>query len=171
MKITSPRNPQWADSEKTVIDLTVTSDEYGDIPLSVSKKDDTYGLFAKTVKGDFGPIMPYRPPPPPTSRQLAAMADAERLRRVVTAYVDGEKRTSAYGYFARLGAINEEDRTDEQKFDMETLIAAADWEDEMIGRVNIIVDMNSAEAVTRDSSWPKLSVDMAARLKTLAEQC
>lgn len=59
------KNPKWANPEKTIIDLTVTHAEYGEIPFTASPEDtEQHGrdLFARAVAGEFGPVAEYDGP-------------------------------------------------------------------------------------------------------------
>jgi hypothetical protein len=59
------KNPQWANVEKTAINLIVTHEIYGEIPFTASPNDpEEYGrvLYAQAVEGQFGPVAPYVAP-------------------------------------------------------------------------------------------------------------
>lgn len=65
MMIKGAKNPKWANPEKTIIDLTVTHAEYGEIPFTASPEDtEQHGrdLFARAVAGEFGPVAEYDGP-------------------------------------------------------------------------------------------------------------
>ena len=59
MQIKNVKNPQWANAEHTLIDVTLETDTYGEIPFSASPDDvEAHGreIFADAVAGKFGPI-------------------------------------------------------------------------------------------------------------------
>lgn len=65
MKITNVTSPEWANSEHTLINVTVTHSEFGVIPFSASPDDvETHGrgIFADAVAGKFGVIAEYVAP-------------------------------------------------------------------------------------------------------------
>ena len=65
MQIKNVKNPQWANAEHTLIDVTLETDAYGEIPFSASPNDveaHGRGIFADVVAGKFGPIAEYVPP-------------------------------------------------------------------------------------------------------------
>lgn len=164
-KLNNYRFPKFSKEDGTAIDMMVDHVKYGTIPITCLKGEE---LFARASRGDFGSVKPFLKPVL-SNEQLTDWANEERLRRVNLAYVSGEKRSSAYGYFAKLASIAPAKLTDDQKKDLATLHAADEWESEMIGRVPIIVAQNSRDAITRDSAWPECPVAQA--LKELCEQC
>ena len=65
MKITNVKAPVWANAEHTVINVTLDTDAYGEIPFSASPDDvEAHGreIFADAVAGKFGPIAEYVAP-------------------------------------------------------------------------------------------------------------
>jgi hypothetical protein len=77
---TGARLPRWADAAHTMIDLLVTFPNFGELMFTASPRDTAeHGreLFARALKGDFGPIAPYQPPTY-TDEQLAQMARDKR---------------------------------------------------------------------------------------------
>ena len=74
MKYASVSNPKWANAEHTVIDCMVMSEEHGEIPFSAVATGDyehTHEIFERCISGEFGPIVEYEPPAPPTEEELA----------------------------------------------------------------------------------------------------
>ena len=69
MQIEYVKNPQWANSEQTLIDLVIKWDERAEeLPFTASPTDsDEYGrvLFSAAVAGEFGPVAEYVAPPEP----------------------------------------------------------------------------------------------------------
>ena len=64
MQIKNVKTPQWANAEHTLIDVTLETDTYGEIPFSASPDDvEAHGreIFADAVAGKFGPIGEYVP--------------------------------------------------------------------------------------------------------------
>lgn len=69
MKIIAAKNPQWANTEKTQIDLLVTFETLGEVPFTASANDsEDYGrsLFSRAMAGEFGAITDY-----PVEREAA----------------------------------------------------------------------------------------------------
>ncbi len=159
------RFPKYANKEQTLIDMMVDHGDHGTIPYSVAKGHE---LFARAERGDFGKVKPFREVIF-SPEQLKDLANIERVKRVIAAYVSEEKRHSAYGYLAKLSHIPKDQLTEEQKKDIATLHAADEWEAEMIERIPIIVQQNSKDAIYRESAWPANPVAQA--LKELCEQC
>lgn len=63
--ITSAKNPKFANSEKTLIDLVATHSQYGEIPFTASANDSEESgrdLHARAIAGEFGPVSPYVAP-------------------------------------------------------------------------------------------------------------
>lgn len=62
MNITSVTAPKWANSEHTLINCTITHDQFGVIPFSASPDDvEAHGreIFADALAGKFGVIAEY----------------------------------------------------------------------------------------------------------------
>ena len=65
MQITTVKTPQWANAEHTLIDVTLETDAYGEIPFSASPDDvEAHGreIFADAVAGNFGAVAEYVAP-------------------------------------------------------------------------------------------------------------
>lgn len=65
MQLTNVKAPEWANAEHTLINVTLETDVYGEIPFSASPDDvEAHGreIFADAVAGKFGPIAEYIPP-------------------------------------------------------------------------------------------------------------
>ena len=68
MQIKNVKTPQWANAEHTLLDVTLETDTYGEIPFSASPDDvEAYGreIFEDAVAGKFGIIAEYVAPPLP----------------------------------------------------------------------------------------------------------
>ncbi|MFJ7315059.1 tail fiber assembly protein [Pseudomonas sp. NPDC098747] len=66
MVITKVRNPQWANAEKTAINVSMTVEGLGEIPFTASPDDTTdYGpkIFERAVAGEFGEVADMAPIP------------------------------------------------------------------------------------------------------------
>jgi hypothetical protein len=69
MKVIEAKNPQWANAEKTQIDLVVTFEQIGEVPFTADVSDSVeYGrsLFSRASAGEFGPVAAY-----PVEREAA----------------------------------------------------------------------------------------------------
>lgn len=80
--VMSVSNPRFTASDHSLIDMDVVFRHLGEAPMPfTASPNDTaeYGreLFARAIKGDFGPIAPYQPPTY-TDEQLAQMARDKR---------------------------------------------------------------------------------------------
>ena len=68
MQLEYVKNPRWANSEQTLIDLVVKWDEVAEeLPFTASPTDtEAHGraLFAAAVAGEFGPVAEYVAPSP-----------------------------------------------------------------------------------------------------------
>ena len=65
MIILNVKTPSWANAEHTLLDVTLETDAYGEIPFSASPDDvDAHGreIFADAVAGRFGAISEYVAP-------------------------------------------------------------------------------------------------------------
>ena len=68
MQIKNVKTPQWSNAEHTLLDVTLETDVFGEIPFSASPDDvEAYGreIFADAVAGKFGVIAEYVPPAVP----------------------------------------------------------------------------------------------------------
>ena len=66
MQIKNVKTPQWTNAEHTLLDVTLETDTYGEIPFSASPDDvEAHGreIFADAVAGKFGVIAEYVAPP------------------------------------------------------------------------------------------------------------
>lgn len=91
--ITSAKNPKWANSEHTLIDLIVSHELYGDIPFSASPNDaELHGvdLFNAAMAGDFGTISPFVEPDK-TPEQIIA-----DLESAVQAHLNAQATSRGY---------------------------------------------------------------------------
>ena len=86
MKTKKADRPQWANAEKTAINLTVEFEGLGEVPFTAIAEDpEEHGreLFAKAAAGEFGRVRPYVAPKDPEperkerkrARAVAALAD------------------------------------------------------------------------------------------------
>lgn len=87
------KNPHWANSEHTLIDMEIDHPEFGWIPFTANPDDveaSGRALYAEAVAGDFGPVAEYVPPPPPPP--YVATADSNKAnaqkRLAVTDWVN-----------------------------------------------------------------------------------
>lgn len=87
------KNPHWANSEHTLIDMEIDHPEFGWIPFTANPNDvepSGRALYAEAVAGDFGPVAEYVPPPPPPP--YVATADSNKAnaqkRLAVTDWVN-----------------------------------------------------------------------------------
>jgi hypothetical protein len=82
MQLEYAKDPRWANTEHTLIDLTVRFAEIPeDLPFTASPDDiEAHGraIFTAAVAGEYGPVAEYLPPPTPTPEELAAQAVARR---------------------------------------------------------------------------------------------
>lgn len=84
MQLEYAKNPVWANSEHTMIDLTIKWDGINEeFPFTASPTDvEAHGraIFAAAEAGEYGPVAEYLPPPTPapTPEELAAQARARR---------------------------------------------------------------------------------------------
>ena len=65
MQIKNVKTPQWANAEHTLIDVTLETDTYGEIPFSASPDDvEAHGreIFSDAIAGKFGTIAEYVAP-------------------------------------------------------------------------------------------------------------
>ena len=65
MQIKNVKTPQWANAEHTLIDVTLETDTYGEIPFSASPDDvEAHGreIFADAIAGRFGAVAEYVAP-------------------------------------------------------------------------------------------------------------
>ena len=82
MQIKNVKTPQWANAEHTMIDVTLETDTYGEIPFSASPDDvEAHGreIFADAVAGEFGPVAEYMAHVP-TAEEIRAGKIAEMAR-------------------------------------------------------------------------------------------
>ena len=82
MQIKNVKTPQWANAEHTIIDVTLETDTYSEIPFSASPDDvEAYGreIFADAVAGKFGPVAEYMAHVP-TAEEIRAGKIAEMAR-------------------------------------------------------------------------------------------
>ena len=74
MKIEYAKNPQWANSEQTAINLIIKVEGLQEeIPFTASKDDvEPHGIemFHRAAQGDFGVITEYAPFPPPVPQSV-----------------------------------------------------------------------------------------------------
>jgi hypothetical protein len=80
------KNPQWANVEKTAINLIVTHEIYGEIPFTASPNDpEEYGrvLYTQAAAGEFGPVAEFSPPVVP-----AEVSPVEKLKNFLEANPD-----------------------------------------------------------------------------------
>lgn len=68
MNITSVTNPQWANSENTLINCGIKAVEFGNqvLPFTASASDvEAHGreIYAGLISGKYGPIAAYEPTP------------------------------------------------------------------------------------------------------------
>lgn len=64
MQLTNVKSPVWANADHTLINVTLETDVYGEIPFSASPDDvEAHGreIFADAVAGRFGAIAEYVP--------------------------------------------------------------------------------------------------------------
>jgi hypothetical protein len=159
------RAPRFGNEAKTLIDLHVFIDGVdGSHPATVKEGSDA---FARAMAGEFGPIAPFEPPPKSREAWLMEIR-AERLRRVVAAYGDAQRRFSLYGYLALLSSVPR--LSAEQEDHHRVLVAAGLWEREMIAAAARLADMEDHPSVADDALWPPLDVDVAAALLELAKE-
>ena len=68
MNYTNVTNPKWSNAEHTIIDCEVTFDDIGTVPFTADPLDtsnlSSKQIFNECVKGDYGVIAEYVPPPP-----------------------------------------------------------------------------------------------------------
>lgn len=81
--INSARNPRWADSANTIIDLEVDFDELDEVyvPFTANQNDvEEWGrtLFQNAVNGDYGAIAEFQPPPNITGEDALYSLRSER---------------------------------------------------------------------------------------------
>lgn len=65
MQIKNVKTPQWSNAEHTLLDVTLETDVFGEIPFSASPDDvEAHGreIFADAVAGKFGVIAEYVAP-------------------------------------------------------------------------------------------------------------
>ena len=64
-------NPQWANTQQTLIDCIVLFDHIDQAVIFTANPDEPeqYGreIFTRCVSGEFGEILPYIPPTVPTT--------------------------------------------------------------------------------------------------------
>lgn len=68
MQIKNVKTPQWANADHTLLDVTLETDVFGEIPFSASPDDvEAHGreIFEDAVAGKFGTIAEYVAPPLP----------------------------------------------------------------------------------------------------------
>lgn len=73
------KNPQWANAERTLIDVEIQHPVFGWIPFTASPEDvEAHGreLFAMLAAGEGGPVADYVPPPEPVKPVQAQEAQA-----------------------------------------------------------------------------------------------
>jgi hypothetical protein len=67
-----------------MIDLYITTDEYGEVPYTAVNSDATgpmgRELYQRAIAGDFGPIAPYTAPPPIVPQEITRRQCAKQLR-------------------------------------------------------------------------------------------
>lgn len=82
MKVEYAKNPIWANSENTVINLTVKFYEFNEeLPFSASPQDcEAHGreIYQNAIAGEYGVVLSYVPPPSPTTEELALQARQRR---------------------------------------------------------------------------------------------
>ena len=62
MQIKNVKTPQWSNAERTLLDVTLETDVFGEIPFSASPDDvEAHGreIFADAIAGKFGAIAEY----------------------------------------------------------------------------------------------------------------
>ena len=99
------RNPKWANSAQTIIDVEVNFDDITEETWSpctlVASGDEPHihDLYAKCVAGDYGTIAAYSPPADITGDDAMAQLRVERDKRLVEtdhwAYQDTPTMTAA----------------------------------------------------------------------------
>lgn len=95
MQITSARNPIFKSADSQTIDLLVFFDSSSvEHPFTASAADsEAHGrdLFARAMAGEFGPVSPFVPPPPPSADEIKqTMVDA------IQKHLDETARTRGY---------------------------------------------------------------------------
>jgi hypothetical protein len=85
LTIESASNPVWGDAAQTIITLDVVFAELGSgpVPFTASAHDVTeHGrdLHERAMAGEFGPVAPYLPPPPPVPAFISDRQFAHELR-------------------------------------------------------------------------------------------
>lgn len=86
MEYSNVRSPQWANKEKTVVNVLLTFEGLGEIPFSASELDDTeHGkeIYRDVKLGKYGGIVAYCPP---SDEFVAAQVRTERDRLLRKVY-------------------------------------------------------------------------------------
>ena len=95
MNIEYAKDPQWANIEKTLINLTVKFTEIDEeLPFTASPNDSVaYGieLFNRAAAGEFGAVAELPPPPPPTPEQTQ-----KQLTNAVQRHLDTTAQERGY---------------------------------------------------------------------------
>lgn len=97
--------PRWANLEHTVINVTIGTDLYGDIPFSATSNDvEEYGrmIFNAASSGVFGEVGEFVAPP----IDYAAKAESERTRLAD----DAERITADWRTELKLDVISDADK-------------------------------------------------------------
>ena len=93
MQIKNVKTPQWANAEHTLIDVTLETDTYGEIPFSASPDDvEAHGreIFADAVAGRFGAIAEYVSPAKTTEQII------EGFKAAIQSTLDEAARANGY---------------------------------------------------------------------------
>jgi hypothetical protein len=161
INILSVHNPRWSSADHTSIDFDLLTD-HGEMPTTSVLGDE---LFTRATADppEFGEIAEFVAPPPPFSREFV---DIERVRRVTDAYGGFEKRISLSEYMAQLNTQKAAGTiTDDQLADLNLLLAAAQWQQQMLDAVDPIM----VDGVMTDASWPVFEqADALAALAALS---
>lgn len=78
------------------------------------------------------------------------------------------RRQSLYGYFAYLNNLSSIGKISaDQKADLATLVAAAEWEESMVSAMNDIAELRDTSKIVL-AKWPELEKTIAKKLSALA---
>jgi hypothetical protein len=121
--------------------------------VTLASTDPATAADFAAVKAATPAPAPYAPPAPPTGAALAQLAAMLANQTIEIGYVG--KRVSLYGYLGQLNAYAAAGTiTADQKTDLATLIAAAEWEQ---------LVLNAAAAATSPTvAWPAPPAALAA---------
>lgn len=157
-------NPRWLDAAHMKIACDVVFPHLGDAPFPfIADGGDQHAhgrdIFERAKRGEFGTVTPYAEPIE-TPEQVAAKIDRIARERMAAPY--GDRWRSYQSYFLRLSSIAPADRTAEQIVDLGVMIAADQWEEDMLSHAAELAEALDLGGAMKAGAWPEVPAGLAA---------